>query len=209
MDLCCRYQQKLNVTKSLPSRGLALKVTSSYHVTLFVIVSFNVKWNIFSIFLDNCVLRIDRYVSFMLLVTYENVDCYRPRRSCWKVVFSQACVNKSVHSACWDALPMECMLGYTPPGQTPLRADTPPPSGHCSRWYASYWNAFLFLHVFVTVHTQEGPIQIELLISVPWLIVTDHVICMNYIHLSKCFKLWNSLLNNCKILLFLINLNRM
>ena len=40
-----------------------------------------------------------------------------------------------------------CMRIYTynlTPEQTP-RADPPPPvDGHCCRWYASYWNAFLF-----------------------------------------------------------------
>ena len=46
------------------------------------------------------------------------------KRSCGKVIFSQACVKNSVHgaggvclSACWD----------TPPGQTP----SPPPGTPC------------------------------------------------------------------------------
>ena len=35
----------------------------------------------------------------------------------------------------------------TPQEQTPPRVDTPPLSdGHCCGWYASYWNAFLFLN---------------------------------------------------------------
>ena len=57
-------------------------------------------------------------------------------------------------SACWDThLPAQCMLGYTPlpsacwdthlPAQCLLGYIPHPPSGHCSRWYASYWNAFL------------------------------------------------------------------
>ena len=61
-------------------------------------------------------------------------------------MFSQACVKISVHKG---------IERCTPPGQTP-RADTPcvdppgntppqMPDGHCSRWYISYWNAFLFL----------------------------------------------------------------
>ena len=63
-------------------------------------------------------------------------------------MFSQACVKNSVQRGC---LP-QCMLGYTPPGRHPL-GETPPGEhplrqtllrdGHCSRWYASYWNAFL------------------------------------------------------------------
>ena len=31
-----------------------------------------------------------------------------------------------------------------PWADTPRQRTPPPPSGHCSRWYASYWNAFLF-----------------------------------------------------------------
>ena len=66
--------------------------------------------------------------------------------------------------------------GQTPPGQiSPLGqtfswADTPPPAdGYCSRRYASYWNAFLFLwakasdfnrnlnwrHFFCRIHGNE------------------------------------------------------
>ena len=70
-------------------------------------------------------------------------------------VFTPVC--DSVHGVC---LP-HCMLGYTPPWQTPPDrhppwADTPlhrhplPPLGYyriwsTSRWYTSYWNAFLFI----------------------------------------------------------------
>ena len=55
------------------------------------------------------------------------------KRSCGKVMFSQACVCLS---ACWD----------TPPGKTPPRQTPPPPvDGYCSRRYASYWDAFLYL----------------------------------------------------------------
>ena len=95
-------------------------------------------------------------------------------------MFSQACVKNSVHgvgvggvypsmhwgtppSACWDThthTPCPVHAGMhspwadTPPGQTHTHlpwADTPPPDGHCSEWYASYWNAFLFLIPFSTV----------------------------------------------------------
>ena len=45
-------------------------------------------------------------------------------------------------SACWDThTPAQCMLGYTHP--CPVHAGIHPPGGHCSGWYASYWNAFL------------------------------------------------------------------
>ena len=37
--------------------------------------------------------------------------------------------------------------GRPPPRQTSAWAD-PPADGHCSGWYASYWNAFLFLMIF-------------------------------------------------------------
>ena len=35
---------------------------------------------------------------------------------------------------------------YSPPGRYTPRADTPPWS--MSRWYASYWNAFLFMQIY-------------------------------------------------------------
>ena len=38
--------------------------------------------------------------------------------------------------------PTQCMMGYTPPAQCML-GYIPPTGGHCSGWYASYWNAFL------------------------------------------------------------------
>ena len=80
-----------------------------------------------------------------------------------KLMFSQACVKNTVHGGT-----------HTPPGRQPPQADTHPldrhplgrhsspqadtplrqtPSlspiqdGHCSRWYAPYWNAFLFLNL--------------------------------------------------------------
>ena len=44
------------------------------------------------------------------------------KRSCGKVMFSQACVKNSVHRR--GCLP-KCLLGYTPWADTPPRADTP------------------------------------------------------------------------------------
>ena len=46
---------------------------------------------------------------------------YCPQRSCRKVMFSQACVNNSVHGGC---LP-QCKLGYTHPQANASQADTP------------------------------------------------------------------------------------
>ena len=44
----------------------------------------------------------------------------------------------------WEKHPLGHPLGRHP------RADTPPPvDGHCSVRYASYWNAFLFLDLFL------------------------------------------------------------
>ena len=41
--------------------------------------------------------------------------------------------------------------GRHPPGQTPPRDRHPPPAdGHCSGWYASYWNAFLLLQAKIS-----------------------------------------------------------
>ena len=77
-------------------------------------------------------------------------------------------------SACWDTTPLVAgtPLGVDPPEQLPpppeqgppWQQPPPPPSGHphweqtppppgsrdsyCCRWYASYWNAFLFCNVF-------------------------------------------------------------
>ena len=53
-------------------------------------------------------------------------------------------VYPSMHSADtpWADTPQaQCMLGYT---NLP-----PPPRGHCSGRYASYWNAFLFIGMYI------------------------------------------------------------
>ena len=60
-------------------------------------------------------------------------------------------------SACWDTHPLAGtpLRQVHPLGRYTSREGTPPrstpPNGHCSRWYASYWNAFfggelIFLH---------------------------------------------------------------
>ena len=68
-------------------------------------------------------------------------------------------------------------LGRHPPGQTPpcvsqhalgqtsslcipvyIGADTPlPPDGHCSGWYASYWNAFLLSNIQSSTFSSTFP----------------------------------------------------
>ena len=91
---------------------------------------------------------------------------YRPQRSCGKLMF----LHLSIILSGGGCLP-PCMLGYTPSWvDTPLLAETPwaplgrplptppwantplgrhpppPADGYCSGWYASYWNAFLFVN---------------------------------------------------------------
>ena len=39
-------------------------------------------------------------------------------------------------------------LGKHPPGKVSPGRHPPPRDGHCSGWYVSYWNAFLFLKFF-------------------------------------------------------------
>ena len=69
-------------------------------------------------------------------------------------VFTRVC--DSVHGA--GCLP-QCMLGYTPRGQTSPQEQTPPaadPPGSSACWeiratrgrYASYWNAYFFPYHF-------------------------------------------------------------
>ena len=53
-------------------------------------------------------------------------------------VFTGVC--HSVQGGCILACPGADTLRQTPP----LGRHTPPPDGHCSGRYASYWNAFLF-----------------------------------------------------------------
>ena len=55
--------------------------------------------------------------------------CYRSQG---KVMFSEACVIHSVHRG----------VRAEPPGGSPLVLTSS--GGHCSSWYASYWNVFLF-----------------------------------------------------------------
>ena len=50
------------------------------------------------------------------------------------------------------------------PGQTPPQADLPE-DGHCSGWYASYWNAFLFLKFYMSAQV----LFVEPLISLFWI----------------------------------------
>ena len=51
----------------------------------------------------------------------------------------RSCICHSVYGGCLPDPPGM----QTPPGQTPVSRH-PPADGHCSRQYASYWNAFCF-----------------------------------------------------------------
>ena len=74
---------------------------------------------------------------------------YRPQRSCGKV-----CFHRHLWFCPWGG---GCLADTHPswadtppsrhsPGQTAPWADPPPPAdGYCCGWYASYWNAFLFV----------------------------------------------------------------
>ena len=69
--------------------------------------------------------------------------------SCGKVMFSQACVNNSVHGGvCHRNAGI-----HTPPDRHPPRQTHPHPQHYgirsTSGRYASYWNAFLLLEIFV------------------------------------------------------------
>ena len=111
-------------------------------------------------------------ISYKLISSSE---CYyRPQRSCGKVMFSQVCVKNSVHGG-WGVCVPACTTGHITrggglcPGGVLSRAG-PCPGGSLSRrgslsggslsrgvsvretphtvasgWYASYWNAFLFI----------------------------------------------------------------
>ena len=99
------------------------------------------------------------------LVTLITIFIVR-KRSCGKVMFSQACVKNSVHGgvytprgswadtpflgrhAPWADIPLDRHSPrQIPPRQTHTpRADSPHPAdGYCSGRYVSYWNVFLYL----------------------------------------------------------------
>ena len=71
---------------------------------------------------------------------------YRPQRSCGKVMVSQASIILFTDTPLGRHSPVQIppwadtRLGRHPPGR-----HLPPADGYCSRRYASYWNAFLFI----------------------------------------------------------------
>ena len=98
---------------------------------------------------------------------------YRQQRSCSKVIFSQASVILSMGKSAKHLspgrhppeahIPWKHPRKYTPP---PPPEAHPPPNGHCSGRYASYWNAFVFDLSFVDITTyKEGYISFTNLFS--------------------------------------------
>ena len=80
------------------------------------------------------------------------------------ILFGGGVVYPSMHWSRHPPCPVHAGI------HTPAWADrTPPPDGHCSGWYASYWNAFLFCIKLVSsptslmlgrglsLHHQKGP----------------------------------------------------
>ena len=77
-------------------------------------------------------------------------------------MFSQMCIENSVHEGVHPPRQTPPLGRQPPPGQTPPSgrhpprqippwADTSPPQdSHCSGRYASYWNAFLFGKICAT-----------------------------------------------------------
>ena len=78
-------------------------------------------------------------------------------------VFTHVC--DSVHGGGGGGPLANTPLAVNPLGRHPSSADTPPDrhstpqvdthpttDGHCSGWYASYWNAFLFSNEFYILH---------------------------------------------------------
>ena len=79
---------------------------------------------------------------YTLCLSQLSIQIFTVRNSsCGKVMFSQTCVKNSVHEEGGGGLSASGSGGCTPPGQTPPH----PQDGHCSRRYASYWNAFLLV----------------------------------------------------------------
>ena len=100
-------------------------------------------------------------LGFYLFLSFITIR----KQSCGKVMFLHLSVSHSVHRGVSASVhagihtplgrhpppPSRNPLGRQPPppGQTPAPGQIPHPAdGHCSRRYASYWNAFLFIRVF-------------------------------------------------------------
>ena len=99
-------------------------------------------WISIGVFTRKTIFSLSHECAFCQLITV-------PKRSCGKVMFSQVCVQNSVHGG-RGVHP----LGRQPSGRHPLLGRHPLPrtDSYCSGRYASYWNAFLFL--LLTFHVK-------------------------------------------------------
>ena len=87
--------------------------------------------------LGNHTLKIMKKIPGNLLKNVEiSWNFVSPKK--WEPWFLHLSVSHSVHRG--GGVLLQCMLGYTPPGQTP------PADGYYCERYASYWNAFLFTY---------------------------------------------------------------
>ena len=96
--------------------------------------------------------KLTSYFCHCLPENYVSVPCYRPQRSCVKVMFSQMSVILFTGWGVWQTPPVaETPRADTHPlGRHPL-ADTPLPGRYPQTATAadtSYWNAILFLCIF-------------------------------------------------------------
>ena len=114
--------------------------------------------------------KIDKLHTLRSIYLKWTSVCYRPQRSCGKVMFLHVSVILSRGVSARHPLGKQTRPRQTPPppGQTPPDppwADTPPgqtplPSdGHCSGWHASYWNTFLF---YLAILREDGHIQTQM-----------------------------------------------
>ena len=80
-------------------------------------------------------------------------------------------------------------LGRHPRGQTSLLGRHPPPDGHCSKRYASYWNAFLF-SLDLLLHTNLF-IHFDIVFDLAF--VHFRLLCFVVDPLTRCLcQLWSS-----------------
>ena len=83
----------------------------------------------------------------------------------------------------------------TPPRQVPLGRYTPtpqagtPPSWSMSGRYASYWNAFLFINIFVCLSIIDSVLNINVSLSLCCAVVSNAIIVVNWILMPNSFLL--------------------
>ena len=120
-------------------------------------------------------------------------------------MFSQACVKNSVHiGGCIPTCTCGSPSGRYPSmqwgrhpqaGRHPPASRPPTPDGHCSGWYASYWNAFWFetylghvLDLFGTFWDSFGTVLDMIRFTLPSDLLTLYIMLQqqNNFRLSSC-----------------------